>query len=63
MNQNKIIKKISFNMTVISGVLLGGIVLSDNYKLNPDTIFLTSTCIASSVVFVKNRRNCKKRNM
>ncbi len=63
MNRNKMIKKISFNMTVVSGVLLGSIVLSDNYRLTPDITLLTGICVASSVTFVKTRRCCKKRDM
>lgn len=63
MDKKRFIKKVSFDISVCSTVLLGGIVLSNNYKLSPETVFLTGTCIASSVVFVKTKRNCKRGGM
>lgn len=56
MDKNKFIHKISFNITTISSVLLGGIVLSHNYQPSPEVVCLTGTCLVSSYVFVKSKQ-------
>lgn len=56
MNKNKVIKKISFNVVTISSVLLGGVVLSNNYKLTPEIVCLTGTFISSTCIYVKKRK-------
>ena len=38
MNQRKAINKITFNLSAISNILLGGVVLTGNYRFEPQII-------------------------
>lgn len=60
MNQRKAINKITFNLSTISNILLGGVVLTGNYRFEPKTITLTSTCLLLNYTYIKLRKNARK---
>lgn len=55
MTPKQAIKKITFNMSVITNILLGGVVLTGNYKLDTKNVVLTAACLASNYVYVKTK--------
>lgn len=52
-NKN-LIRKISFNMTVISGTLLGGYLISNHPLITSEGVGLAVTCATSGVVLMKS---------
>ncbi|MDD5888510.1 MAG: hypothetical protein PUC82_03360 [bacterium] len=60
MNEKQALKKISLNLTAISDILLGSIVLTGNYRFEPKIIALTATCLASNYTYIKVRKNTRK---
>lgn len=60
MLEEKMLKKVTLNLSTISNVLLGSIILTGNYHFEPKTIALTTTCIASNYAYIKVRKNTKK---
>lgn len=53
MTEEKVLKKITFNLTVITDVLLGGIILTGNYRFEPKVIALTAACTLSNYAYIK----------
>lgn len=60
MLEEKMLKKVTLNLSTISNVLLGSIILTGNYRFEPKIIALTTTCIASNYAYIKVRKNTKK---
>lgn len=60
MLEEKMLKKVTLNLSAISNVLLGSIILTGNYRFEPKIIALTTTCIASNYAYIKVRKNTKK---
>lgn len=58
--EQKNLKKITLNLSVISNVLMGSIILTGNYKFEPKVMALTTACIASNYVHIKVKKNTKK---
>ena len=58
--KNKLIKKISINTSIITGVLLGSYILCNNPIKSKETLILSSIFTASTSVYIKKRRNNKK---
>lgn len=58
--ETKYLKKITLNLSVISNVLIGSVILTGNYKFEPKVIALTTACIASNYAHIKLKKNTKK---
>ena len=58
--EQKYIKKITLNLSIISNVLMGSIILTGNYKFEPKVMVLTTACIASNYIHIKVKKNTKK---
>lgn len=59
--KNKIIKKLSINTAITSGVLLTGYILCDNPILSKQTAILSTVFATSTAVYVKKiKENSKK---
>lgn len=54
--ENKIIKKLSFQMFIISGTLLGGYVVSNNPLISNEMAVLTTTYFVSGLTYVKVKK-------
>lgn len=53
MQNNKIIKKLVLNTSLIGSVLLSGIILSGTYEPCPEIITLTAVTVSSTSYLVK----------
>lgn len=64
MNNNKLIKKIAFNFSTITGVILVGIVLSkepiDTKEKYIDVSSLVGINIASDILLIKSKKRKEK---
>lgn len=56
----KYLKKITLNISTISNVLMGSVILTGNYKFEPKVIALTTACIVSNYAYIKVKKNTKK---
>lgn len=54
--ENKIIKKLSFQMFVISGTLLGGYIVCNNPLISNEMVALTTTYLVSGFAYVKVKK-------
>lgn len=54
--ENKIIHKLSLQVFVISGTLLGGYIVSNNPLLSHETIALTATYLTSGFAYIKTSK-------
>lgn len=59
--KNKIIKKLSINTSIVTGVLLGGYILSDNPILSKETLILSSLFTTSTVIYIKKVKGKNKK--
>lgn len=55
MIEDKKIKKITFNLAIVTDVLLGSIILTGNYRFEPKVIALTTACTLSNYAYIKTR--------
>lgn len=58
--EQKYLNKITLNLSVISNILMGSIILTGNYKIEPKVIVLTTACVASNYAYIKVKKNTKK---
>lgn len=54
--EEKIINKLSLNIFVISGTILGGYVLSNNPIVSNEMVALTAACVVSGLTYVKTSK-------
>ena len=51
--KNKLIKKLTINTSVISGILLGGYILCDNPIVSKETAILSTLFATSTTIYIK----------
>ena len=51
--KNKLIKKLTINTSVISGILLGSYILCDNPIVSKETAILSTLFAASTTIYIK----------